>query len=118
MRAGEQRDLQVLRVCRKKAYLLGCHMRGNVLQDLKLLGVHADSDLWHHHSHLQPESKPCLKSCVLGGQTVNAIPQFAGTIPYIVRHKSYMGCQVASVQQENRRNGMCLSVDNVHKLNS
>ena len=83
-------------------------MRGNVLQDLELLGVHADSDLWHHHSHLQRESKPCLQSCVLGGQTVSATPQCTGTIPFTVRDRFYMRCHVESVYQVNGENGMRL----------
>lgn len=59
----------------RRSYLLGCHVRGNVLQDLELLGVHADRNLWHSHSHLQPESNPhILHSCMLGGQPVRAAP--------------------------------------------
>ena len=59
----------------RKEDLLGCHVRGNVLQDLEFLGIHADSNLWHHHSHLQPEFKHyVLHSCLVAVRLSVLIP--------------------------------------------
>ena len=37
----------------QQPYLLSCQVCSHILQNLKLLGVHAHSNLWHSHPHLR-----------------------------------------------------------------